>query len=337
MDRTERQKLGIKKWAEKGFRGSLMWCTGVGKTFGAIMAIKGFLKNNKDKVIKVIVPTEHLKVQWMTELNKHKLIYDVSVEIINTAITLNFQIDFLILDEVHRYASNQFYQIFNQRSPKIVLGLSATFSRLDQRHELLNKYCPVVDEISVFEAVTNKWLSPYKEYKVLLEVDDLQDYLDANAAFIEAFSFFNFDFNLAMKAMTNVIFRRAYAKKMGYEGIDGIVFSWGNALRKRKSFIMDHPKKIEITRRILDARPNAKAITFSATIKQAEKIGRGFTVHSGKTKKKNRLTVNEFSNLEYGVMNTAKSLDEGADIPGLNLAIILCNTSSGTQKTQRVG
>ena len=74
MDRTERQKLGIKKWAEKGFRGSLMWCTGVGKTFGAIMAIKGFLKNNKDKVIKVIVPTEHLKVQWMTELKKHKWI-----------------------------------------------------------------------------------------------------------------------------------------------------------------------------------------------------------------------------------------------------------------------
>ena len=74
------------------------------------------------------------------------------------------------------------------------------------------------------------------------------------------------------------------------------------------------------------------------TIKEInEKIGRGFTVHSGKTNKKNRLTVNEFSNLEYGVMNTAKSLDEGADLPGLNLAIILCNTSSGTQKTQRVG
>jgi superfamily II DNA or RNA helicase len=29
-------------------------------------------------------------------------------------------------------------------------------------------------------------------------------------------------------------------------------------------------------------------------------------------------------------------LDEGADVEGLNLAIILSNTSSQTQKTQRV-
>ena len=55
-----------------------------------------------------------------------------------------------------------------------------------------------------------------------------------------------------------------------------------------------------------------------------------------KTKKKNRVTMYDFSNLQFGVINTAKSLDEGCDIPGLNLAIILCNTSSATQKTQRV-
>ena len=52
---------------------------------------------------------------------------------------------------------------------------------------------------------------------------------------------------------------------------------------------MNHPLKIEITKKILDARPKCKAITFSATIKQAEQIGRGYLVHSGKTKKKNRM------------------------------------------------
>lgn len=46
--------------------------------------------------------------------------------------------------------------------------------------------------------------------------------------------------------------------------------------------------------------------------------------------------MEDFSKLKTGVINTAKSLDEGSDIPGLNLAIILCNTSSATQKTQRV-
>lgn len=118
--------------------------------------------------------------------------------------------------------------------------------------------------------------------------------------------------------------------------MDAIVFTWNRSLKARKSFVMNHPKKVEITRQILSARPFSKAITFSATIKQAEKIGTGFVVHSGKTKRKNRMTIKEFSNLPNGVINSSKSLDEGADIRGLNLAIILCNTSSKTQKTQRI-
>lgn len=100
---------------------------------------------------------------------------------------------------------------------------------------------------------------------------------------------------------------------------------------------MNHPKKLEIARKIIESRINDKIITFSATIAQAEKIGYGFVVHSGKTKKKNRMTIEEFSELSCGVMNTAKSLDEGADIKGLSVAIVLSNTSSQTQKTQRIG
>lgn len=42
-------------------------------------------------------------------------------------------------------------------------------------------------------------------------------------------------------------------------------------LQARKSFIANHPKKIEITNKILENRLNSKAITFSPTIKIAEK------------------------------------------------------------------
>lgn len=114
-------------------------------------------------------------------------------------------------------------------------------------------------------------------------------------------------------------------------------FTWNRALQDRKSFVMNHPKKIEVTRQILRARPFSKSITFSATIAQAEKIGGGFIVHSGKTKKKNRLTVQEFSRLKTGCVHSSKALMEGIDIEGLNLAIILCGNSSATAKTQTIG
>lgn len=63
LTRDERQNLGIQKWMASGFRGTWVWATGVGKTRGAIKAIKMFLTKNTGKKIVVIVPTEHLKIQ----------------------------------------------------------------------------------------------------------------------------------------------------------------------------------------------------------------------------------------------------------------------------------
>ena len=123
LDRTARQQLGVKKWINAGCRGTLQWSTGVGKTRAAIMAIKGFLTKNSHKIIKVVVPTEYLKTQWITELTKYHLAGKVSVEIINSAIKVNDEIDFLILDECHRIPSDTFYEVFAQRNPKIVQNL----------------------------------------------------------------------------------------------------------------------------------------------------------------------------------------------------------------------
>ena len=364
MTRDERQTIGIQKWINNKCRGTLEWCTGTGKTRAAIKGIKSFLSTNKNKKVVVIVPTEHLKVQWLIELNKFGLIQLVSVEIINSAVKLKSQIDLLVLDEVHRIASSTFYEVFTQRTPKLVLGLSATFKRLDGKEDLLKRFCPVVDVLPLKEALANNWLSEYREYKVSLEPEDYEIYRELNREFFNAFAYFNNDFSLAMNSITGIkkgkmivkpahLVRYEYAQFLCdlpknhyrykdsvaqlFKEVTAMAFTWNRALQARKEYVMNHPIKLEITRKILKARPNSKAITFSATKKLADKIGNGFVVHSGKTKKKNSLTIEEFSKLKTGTIHTAKSLDEGADIQGLNLAIILSNTSSQTQKTQRVG
>lgn len=336
--RSERQREAVRKWINNGYRGTIAWCTGVGKTRVAIIAIKSFLTTNRNKKIKVIVPTEYLKIQWISELSKYFLNNYVTVEIINTSVKTLEVVDFLILDECHKYASELWIEIFNKKNPVMVLGLSATFSRLDGRHKLLEKYCPIIDIITIKEALKNGWVANYVEYKVNVEVDNLEEYKEYSREFTSAFSVFDYDFGLAMECTTNIIKRRAYAKKLGipHGEMDAITFSWMNNMKRRKEFVMNHPKKIEIARKILQARPFAKAITFSGTIKQAEKIGIGSVLHSGKTKKKNRLTIEEFNQISTGVISTSKMLDEGSDIQGLNLAVILSNSSSRTQKTQRV-
>lgn len=339
MTRDEKQLEAVKKWIKAGLRGTCAWSTGVGKTRVGLIAIKSFLAKNPNTSISVIVPTENLKLQWIDELSRYNLINYVQVEVINSAIKTTSKLHMVVLDEAHRYASASFINIFKLRKPQAILGLSATFHRLDGRHKLLEKYCPVIDTVPLSEALANGWVSNYREYKVLLYPTDFDTYMQANQDFLDTFAVFNYDFNYAMKCLTDIIERRKYGKylKISAKEMDAIVFTWNRSLKFRKNYVMNHPLKVKVTRQILNSRPFSKAITFSGTIKQAESIGVGQTIHSGKTKKKNRITLEEFSNMPTGVINTSKALDEGTDVPGLNLAVILTNNSSATTKTQRIG
>ena len=69
----------------------------------------------------------------------------------------------------------------------------------------------------------------------------------------------------------------------------------------------------------------------------AESISYG-EVYSGRTSKKRSATIIEdFNNSETGVLNTIKRADEGLDIRGLSVAIILGTDSSETKARQRRG
>lgn len=108
-------------------------------------------------------------------------------------------------------------------------------------------------------------------------------------------------------------------------------------MQLRKKFINTHPKKLEIVRDIIKYRQKSKIITFSSTVDMAEKIGVGY-VYSGKdSKKKGRITIEEFSKKKHGVINTVAKANEGLDVPGLNVGIILGMDSSPTKAVQRKG
>ena len=77
------------------------------------------------------------------------------VEIINTVIKLNWTCDLLVLDEIHLMAADTFSKIFDCVSYKNILGLTATFERLDGKEVLISKYAPVCDTIDINLAEAN--------------------------------------------------------------------------------------------------------------------------------------------------------------------------------------
>lgn len=351
LTRDERQEECRVKWIKNKCKGTIVASTGFGKTRVGLNCIKSFTnKYPKTKII-IIVPTTALKEQWCSIIDQNGLQFNCTVIVINTAIKNNYECDVLIIDEAHRVPADTFAEVFKTIKYKFILGLTATFERLDGKHELLNKYCPVIDEISLAEAQFQGWISDYKEYQVILEVDDIETYKEFNRQFQVDFEFFGYDFNLAMSLLGPKGFiNRAKLRdercpngsdedrKKMFTAITYHATSFMRAIQSRKAFINNHPKKIEVARKIIEARPDAKIITFSNNIKMAESIGMGGKVFSGKdSKKKGRMTIEEFSQEKSGLLNTIRKADEGLDVPGLSVAIILGLDSSKTRKTQRIG
>lgn len=219
----------------------------------------------------------------------------------------------------------------------MILGLTATLERLDGKELLIKHYCPVCDEVTIEDAIENNWISPYKEYCVLLDVD-LTDYQEMNKKFIGYFSYFDWKFDVAMKCATNFKFRQQYAKQMGFKLKDLTVISmdWMRMLQGRKKFVMSHSKKFEVANKIINARKDKKIITFSATIKDSELFDTPYILHSKKSKKKNEEVMTKFNAANSGILSSSKAADAGVDIRGLSVGIILSTDSSKIRYSQRI-
>lgn len=348
LSRTERQEQGVQRWVDNKLCGTLNWATGVGKTRGGLMAISRFLKKNPTKSVIVVVPSEPIQRQWNQELIDWNLFQQCSVKTMNDTSTNKYNCTLLVIDEIHKVGAPTLLNIFKNVQYTVILGLTATFERLDGKDEIISKKCPIVDTISVEEAIENKWLADYREYEVLIEPEDIDVYKEVNKEFYEHFSFFNYDFNLAMKCATDWKRRAELAKERCKEDqsedfktvnkqilVHAMGFS--RTLQARKKYIYNHPKKIELTNLILENRQDKKCITFSATIAMAEKIKYG-AVYSGKdSAKKGRMSLQEFVQQDGGVLNTVMKLNEGFNCPDISVSVILGFNSSSTTKKQRVG
>lgn len=348
LSRTERQEQGVQRWVDNKLCGTLNWATGVGKTRGGLMAISRFLKKNPTKSVIIVVPSEPIQRQWNQELIDWNLFQQCSVKTMSDTSVNKYSCTLLVIDEIHKVGAPTLLNIFKNVQYTIILGLTATFERLDGKDEIISKKCPIVDTISVEEAIENKWLADYREYEVLIEPEDIDVYKEVNKEFYEHFSYFNYDFNLAMKCATDWKRRSELAKERCREDqsedfktvnkqilVHAMGFS--RTLQARKKYIYNHPKKIELTNLILENRQDKKCITFSATVAMAEKIKYG-AVYSGKDSvKKGRMNLQEFVQQDGGVLNTVMKLNEGFNCPDISVSVILGFNSSSTTKKQRVG
>ena len=350
LTRDERQEESLRKWLNHKGKGCIEGCTGYGKTRIGLNAIETVRKRYPDLSVIIVVPTDVLRNQWLKNLDQRGLGLNCQVLIINTASKTLEQCDLLILDEIHKFAADQFSQVFKTVKYKHILGLTATIERLDGKHELLKRFCPVVDTVTIEIAKANGWVADFTEYQVMITAEDIDVYRQYNKDFVKHFEFFDFDFGVAMsmcgpKGIQNKFKLRDklcpngtkeeksnVLKEINYHSV-----GFMRAMQNRKKFIHNHPQKIDVAKQIIQHRSDKKIITFSANTAMAEAIKVGY-VYTGKDgKKKNRITIEEFEKLDKGVINSCKLAIEGFDCPGLSVGIVLGVDSSATKAIQSTG
>jgi superfamily II DNA or RNA helicase len=344
--KLNRQKEVLRKWVANQCKGTLEACTGFGKTYTAILAIQKTNEQYPDYNILVVVPTKHLKTQWSNEIKNHGLT-NTEVVVINTGIKRVRECDFLILDEIHNYASSVFSKIFSLVTYKWVLGLTATLERRDNRDFLIRTKAPVVDTITLTDALKEGYVSEFVTYNVPLVLSEEQrkEYQEMSDEFNFYFSKFGHDFGAAMHCLKSQPARANVARKQGVA--ESQVMGWAaqfqKNLAKRKSYLYNHPIKLKAASRIVN-NVDLKMITFSESIDFTKKLTDlthpwSAAYHGNMAKYQREAVLKDFEDdkRDIRVINAAKALDEGLDVPGVEVALICSGTSGGRQNIQRTG
>lgn len=351
-DRTLKQKQDIDKWIKSGAKGYFEWCTGSGKSYLACLAIKLCNERHPDKQINVVVPTTVLEEAWTDEKKGHIKIHglkNVNVFVINTYVKEQHECALLIIDEVHTATgakSKHFNTVIDKTKFNWILCLSATLEK-EHKDFLHKRGIGCISKLTADEAVKNGWLSPYKILCVPIELndEDRDRYDKMHKEFNKHFATFNFDFEYAMKCVTNKDARQELATKLNWpvQRIDAAVFNWNRNMRLRKEFLYHIEAKIDAA---IDITKNLQmqTILFGQSIKGADKINEQLgdkcvEYHSKLTAKqlKENLKRLRDGRTKVDYISSAKGLEAGFDLPNLQLGITWSRTSKALRATQTLG
>ncbi len=303
--KLQRQEIVCDKWLKQQGVGVFEAVTGFGKTYVAIMLIKRMNIKAPEKTINVVVPSIKLLNDWLDDYVGYVDIHglkNVSVYVVNTYTqkNVNWQCDFLIVDEVHHILSDeaeQFNKVLSNTDYKYFLGLTATLSE-KERSYLENVNIKIVDTVAMEEASQYNYISDFVTYNLGIELndDDKETYKALNKSFNSMFAKFDFNFELAMACHGNGIakakvngrwdrrdnWRRSLASEMGWDGIDskhewspksiaGYAAVFNNAMIERKSFIYNCSAKIDIATKLI-SELDLQTIVFSESTKFADTL-----------------------------------------------------------------
>lgn len=318
--------------------------TGSGKTSAAIEIIKEVLKKDPNIKVLIIVPKNViLETGWFKELlangfsiTQVGVYYGFIKEYAQITIT-NMQnidrvaiemFDFHIWDEVHNYGTHKMLEYVGM-DVKYRLGLTATLERSDNSHHKINN----IFRWNIFQYTPKEALDD----NVLNKFDFVNIGVNLNSEDREHYNQLTKDVNLLMQIGG------------GYEALmksdSGLKYKMLAKLNERKQFVNNYFRKMDVVKQIILKHSKSKIIVFSEYNKTTKNFYWGLletgvrscVLHSGVDQKRRTENLLGVQSGKYKVIFTSKVLDEGFNLPALDIGVIAAGNSTARQTIQRMG
>ena len=315
----------LKNTRESGnTRGLVVAATGTGKTYLAAMDVKEFFKNRKnssflfiahreellDNAIRVFSDILHIEKENFGRIfsgNKevgHNMIF-ASIQSLRNCYKdfISDKFNYIIVDEFHHASASSYEKIIHYFKPEFLLGLTATPERMDGKDILALCDYNLVGEMGMRKAMEKDLIVPFHYLGVNDVTVDYEKIPYRNGKYDEEILLND----LSVSIRTDYIVEKM--EKFGYDGkyMSGIAFCQNikHALYMKNEFSRKGYK--------------SELLTSKINMTERSKI------------------LESFRNKEIEILCVVDILNEGIDIPDINLLLFLRPTLSSTVFIQQIG
>ena len=358
------QQEAVALWYAHGCEGIVEAVTGTGKTHVGLEAVAHAARAGERST--VLVPTIDLQDQWVrrfTDFLPHLTVAtlggtgrgrperaDVTIAVVHSATKTDLSAlsddSLLVADEVHRYGADS-YQLALRHGYTRRLGLTATLERSDDAigGVLAPYFGRTILSVGFDRAVRERVVAPFRLVMAPVSMSDEE------AVTYEA---------LGQKISNGLKTLRAAGALQGggdisqqlarLSGIPGrlgfAARSASGAMRERRTHLAELEGKLDAVEELAEAvRASQGAVLFTQSTTTAEEAARRLrswdvsasAMHSGMSHTERLDAITALRTGRLQALAAPKLLDEGIDLPTVDLGIVMTASRSRRQMVQRLG
>jgi superfamily II DNA or RNA helicase len=352
----------VDAWLSNGFRGSIIYSVGTGKTEIAFECAKKaanatakcfssyfnilylvprivLINHNLERLLNYGIPEEHIGVYF----GERKQIREITISTYNSVIN-NLDLvrtsDMVIFDEMHLISNtaktfSKIFDVIVEDHNKAILGLTAAIDKKDSIYNTIMTILPPVKKYTIKDAVDEDRLSRPIIIPLKVKLNDKEQKLyDCCSVKIKNISHRVKKYDA--KSMSLLLTRGGH--------VEGLVKAWFVNVRKRKAVLSCATNKLSAAVDLIKKKhPNERVMVFSDTLDSINKLKsrlesqgiKAMVIDSNMNSIERQVILSKWGRDFYPLLSVY-TLEIGYDVPQVGIKIILASTSNMNQAIQRI-